>query len=104
MAASSLERLHQLLRGERQITPSGINNPPGTPRARNWLEIEQIDCRRLVMQDEHLTVDECNELAEALRQDAAALANGSEKENLLKLAECYRDLANIKRMVLRKVN
>ena len=51
------------------------------------------------MQDEHLTVDECDELAEALRQDAAALANGSEKENLLKLAECYRDLANIKRMV-----
>jgi hypothetical protein len=32
------------------------------------LEIEQIDCRRLVMQDEHLTVDECDELAEALRQ------------------------------------
>ena len=42
------------------------------------------------MQDEHLTVDECDELAEALRQDAAALANGS---------ECYPDLANIKRMV-----
>jgi hypothetical protein len=58
----------------------------------------------VVMHCEHLTIDECNELAEALRQDAAALPNGSEKENLLKLAECYRDLANIKRMVLRKVN
>ena len=56
------------------------------------------------MHGEHLTIDECNELAEALRQDAAALPNGSEKENLLKLAECYRDLANIKRMVLHKVN
>jgi hypothetical protein len=58
----------------------------------------------VVMHGEHLTIDECSELAEALRQDAAALPNGSEKENLLKLAECYRDLANIKRMVLRKVN
>jgi hypothetical protein len=58
----------------------------------------------VVLHCEHLTIDECSELAEALRQDAAALPNGSEKENLLKLAECYRDLANIKRMVLRKVN
>ena len=55
------------------------------------------------MQDEHLTVDECDEIAEAL-QDAASLPSGLEKENLLKLAEGYRDLANVKRMVLRKVN
>ena len=55
------------------------------------------------MHDEHLTVDECDELAEALRQDAAALPNGSEKENLLKLGEDYRDL-DMKRTVLRKVN
>jgi hypothetical protein len=69
------------------------------------LEIENIHrLREVVMQDEHLTVDECDELAEALRQDAAALPNGSEKEKLLKLAEGYRDLANIKRIVLRKVN
>jgi hypothetical protein len=50
------------------------------------LEIEQIDYLRLVMQDEHLTADECDELAVALRQDAAALPNGSEKDSLLKLA------------------
>jgi hypothetical protein len=56
------------------------------------------------MQDERLTVDECDELAEALREHAAFLPSGSEKENLLKLAECFRELANIKRMVLRKVN
>ena len=56
------------------------------------------------MQDEPLTVDECDEFAEALREYAAFLPNGSEKENLLKLAECFRELANIKRIVLRKVN
>jgi hypothetical protein len=51
-----------------------------------------------------LTADECAELAEALRQDAAALSNSSKKESWLKLAEGYRDLASAKRMVLRKVN
>jgi hypothetical protein len=56
------------------------------------------------MQDEHLTVGGCDELAEALREDAADLQNGPEQESLLKLAEGYRDLANMKRMVLRKVN
>jgi hypothetical protein len=56
------------------------------------------------MPDEHLTVDECDELEEALRQDAASLPNGPDKENLLKLAEGYRVLANVKRMVLSKVN
>ena len=49
------------------------------------------------MQDEPLTVDECDELAEALSERAASLPNGSEMENLLKLAECFRELANIKR-------
>jgi hypothetical protein len=56
------------------------------------------------MQDEHLTPDECDELAEGLRQDAAALSDGSKKQALLKLSEGYRDLASAKRMVLRKVN
>jgi hypothetical protein len=50
------------------------------------------------MPDEHLTVEECDELEEALRQDAASLPNGPDKENLLKLAE------GMKRIVLRKVN
>ena len=56
------------------------------------------------MQDDHLTVRECDEHAEALRDDAAGLPNGSKKENLLKLAEGYRGLAEMKRMVFRKVN
>ena len=56
------------------------------------------------MPDEHLTVDDCDELEEALRQDAASLPNGPDKENLLKLAEGYRALANMKKMVLRDVN
>jgi hypothetical protein len=51
-----------------------------------------------------LTAVECDELAESLRQDAAALPDELEKENLLELAECYRDLAQMKRLVSRKVN
>jgi hypothetical protein len=57
------------------------------------------------MQDEHLTADQCDELAKALREDADTLPSGSEKEIiLLKLAEAFCDLAKIKRMVLRNVN
>jgi hypothetical protein len=56
------------------------------------------------MQEEHLTVDQCDELAKALHADAARLPHGSERENLLRLAEGYRRLADMKRMVLRKVN
>ena len=56
------------------------------------------------MQDEHLTVDQCDELAKALREDAARLPHGSEREYLLQLAEDYRVLADMKRMVLRKVS
>jgi hypothetical protein len=77
---------------------------PGTSRAGNGLEIEQIDALGHVMQDERLTADECDELSQVLRQDAAVLPNGSEKQNLLKLAESYGDLAQLKRWVLRKAN
>jgi hypothetical protein len=56
------------------------------------------------MQEENLTVDQCDELAKALREDAARLPHGSERENLLQLAEDYRILADMKRMVLSKVN
>ncbi|MGC2025356.1 MAG: hypothetical protein WA677_11455 [Bradyrhizobium sp.] len=56
------------------------------------------------MQEEYSTVDQCDKLAKAQRQDAARLPNGSEWENLLQLAEGYRVLAEMKRMVLRKVN
>jgi len=51
-----------------------------------------------------LTAANCDEVAEALLQDAAALPERPERENLLKLAEGYRDLADMKRMVLRQVN
>ena len=56
------------------------------------------------MQEERLTVDQCDELAKALFEDAARLPHGSERENLLQLAEGYRVLADMKRMVFRKVN
>jgi hypothetical protein len=57
------------------------------------------------MQDEHLTADQCDELAKALREDAGTSPNGSEKDIiLLTLAEAFCDLAKIKRMVLRNVN
>jgi hypothetical protein len=49
------------------------------------------------MQEEHLTVDQCDELAKALREDAARLSHGSERESLLQLAEGYRLLAEMKR-------
>ena len=54
--------------------------------------------------EEHLTIDQCDELTKALREDAARLPHGSERVNLLQLAEGYRVLAEMKRMVLRKVN
>jgi len=57
-----------------------------------------------VMQEERLTVDQCDELTKALREDAARLPYGSERESLLQLAEGYRLLADLKRMVLRKLN
>jgi hypothetical protein len=56
------------------------------------------------MQQEHLTVDQCDELVNALREDAACLPPGTQREKLLQLAEDYRLLADMKRMVLRKVN
>jgi NTP pyrophosphatase (non-canonical NTP hydrolase) len=57
-----------------------------------------------IEQERNLTAEECDELAEALRHDAAALPDDLKKANLLELAECYRDLAQMKRLVLRKVS
>ena len=65
--------------------------------------IDQIDCLRAVMKEARLTVDQCDELAKALHEDAARLPHGSDREGLLQLAEGYRLLAEMKRMVLRKV-
>jgi hypothetical protein len=53
--------------------------------------------------DEHLTPEECDELAEALSENAA-IAPSEEREKLLGLAEGYRSLAIMKRMVAHNVN
>ena len=68
------------------------------------MEIDQIDYLRAAMLEEHLTVDQCDELAKALREDAAYLPHGPEREKLLQLAQGYRLLADMKRAVLRKVS
>ena len=57
-----------------------------------------------MQEEQHLTVDQCDELAKALREDAACLPHGSERDYLLQLADDYRLLADMKRMVLHKVN
>ena len=64
---------------------------------RQFMSNEQEESR-------NLTVDECEALAAALVEDAAALLDGPKKEDLLRLAESYRNLAEMKRMVLRKSN
>jgi hypothetical protein len=54
--------------------------------------------------ERHLTADECDELAEALRHHAAVLSDELNKANLLEVAESNRNLAQMKRLVLPKVN
>ena len=56
------------------------------------------------MEEENLTVEQCDELAKGLREDAVCLPHGSERDYLLQLAEGYRLLADMKRRVLRKIN
>jgi hypothetical protein len=51
-----------------------------------------------------LTVEECDLLANTLSDEAAALPAGPKKDDLLRLAASYRSLAQMKRLVLRKVN
>jgi hypothetical protein len=53
--------------------------------------------------DEHLTADECDELADALSREAAAVPS-EEQEKLLSLAEGYRSLAIKKRTVSSEIN
>lgn len=55
-------------------------------------------------QERKMTADECEELADALAEDAAALSLGPKKQETSNLAHCYRSLAQMKRLVLRKVN
>ena len=57
---------------------------------------DQINCLGAVMSAEHLTVDQCDELVIALREDAARLPHGAERQKLLQLAEDCRLLAEMK--------
>ena len=54
------------------------------------------------MPEEHLTVVQCDELAKALREDAACLPHGPEREKLLQLAQGYRLLADMKELFFAK--
>ena len=61
------------------------------------------------MSNEHeesrnMTADECDELAAALVEDAIDLPHGPKKEDILRLAQSYRNLAEMKRIVLRNSN
>jgi hypothetical protein len=56
------------------------------------------------IEDQHLTVEECDELSQMLRQDAASMQDGPQRRKLLELAECYAALASLKKLVLGNVN
>jgi hypothetical protein len=52
----------------------------------------------------NLTVEQCRELAAAMFENAAALPPGPKKDEILKLAQGYRDLAEMKDWLARKLN
>jgi hypothetical protein len=52
----------------------------------------------------NLTVEECQELAAVLFEDAMALLPGSKKDEILKLAHGYRNLAELKKWLSGKLN
>jgi hypothetical protein len=52
----------------------------------------------------NLTVEECRELAAAMFEDAAALPPGPKKDEVWKLAQGYRDLADMKSWLAKKLN
>ncbi|WP_187435316.1 hypothetical protein [Bradyrhizobium cytisi] len=56
------------------------------------------------MSEEPLTAVQCGEVESAMRQEAAPLPPSCEQERLLQLADGYRMLASLKRLVLREVN
>jgi hypothetical protein len=55
-------------------------------------------------QAKSLTADECVECAEALSKRAYSFPLGSGRDRLLMLADCFRELATMKRMLHRHVN
>jgi len=58
----------------------------------------------IVENERDLTFDECEELASVLFEDAAAMLPGPKKRSTLKLAQSYRSLGKMKRLVLQNVN
>lgn len=52
----------------------------------------------------NLTAEECLELATAMFEDGAALPPGPKKEEILKLAHGYRNLAELKKWLSGKLN
>jgi len=51
-----------------------------------------------------LTVEQCEQLAAAMFEDAAALPPGPKQKEILKLADGYRNLAEMKSWIFGKVN
>jgi hypothetical protein len=51
-----------------------------------------------------LTAEQCDELAVVLSEAAAVLSPGPKKEGLLNLAQAYRNLAEMKRIIARQLN
>jgi hypothetical protein len=58
----------------------------------------------VMIEAQHLTIDECQELADSLFEDAAALPPGQKQQEILQLARGYRDLAEAKGWLASKVN
>ena len=52
----------------------------------------------------HLTVEQCEQLAAAMFEDAAALPPGPKQKEILKLADGHRNLAEMKSWIFGKVN
>jgi hypothetical protein len=52
----------------------------------------------------NLTVEECRELAAAMFEDAAALPPGPKKDEILKLAHGYSNLAEMKSWLAKKLS
>ena len=55
-------------------------------------------------EERSLTLDECEELAAAIFEDAAPLPPGPTKREMLTLGEAYRSLGKMKRLVLQNVS
>jgi hypothetical protein len=52
----------------------------------------------------NLTIEQCRELAAAMFEEAAALQPGSRKDEILKLAHGYSNLAEMKRWLAKKLS